>query len=176
MSGTWKFTWIAPDGTRVELFTRVGSDGDNFTSTVLDDEAFAAIGSDSGSNEGIPQGGCDIRGHSGQNLPCRILTVSTRAGTWKLEINDWWRQDNGTLNSWSLEILSPVPPPPAPSLAVNDITITEGDSGTVTATFTVTLLGRPEPRGERRLRDRERDGHRRQRLQSELEPVDWFPG
>ena len=30
---------VAPDGTRVELFTDVGGIGDNFTNTLLDDEA-----------------------------------------------------------------------------------------------------------------------------------------
>src|SRR4051812_43428638 len=32
-------TLVAPDGTRVELFTGVGEDGENFEGTVLDDQA-----------------------------------------------------------------------------------------------------------------------------------------
>ena len=34
---------VAPDGTRVELFTDVGGSSDNFTATVIDDEADTAI-------------------------------------------------------------------------------------------------------------------------------------
>ena len=34
---------IAPDGTRIELFTRVGSAGDDFIDTVFDDEASQSI-------------------------------------------------------------------------------------------------------------------------------------
>ena len=36
---------VAPDGTRIELFTDVGGSGDNFTGTILDDQAASAIGS-----------------------------------------------------------------------------------------------------------------------------------
>ena len=38
---------IAPDGTRVELFTDVGSTGDNFTNTILDDDVTRTIESGS---------------------------------------------------------------------------------------------------------------------------------
>ena len=47
---------------------------------------------------------------------------------------------------------------PLPALSVNDVTVSEGNSGQAAATFTVTLAPVQRPLGDRRLRDRGRDG------------------
>jgi len=85
---------IAPDGTRVELFTDVGAGGDNFTGTVLDDEAEAPIATASAPFSGRyrPEGLLsDVNGYNA-------------LGTWALEVSDDYLQDQGTLNRWALLI------------------------------------------------------------------------
>ena len=85
---------IAPDLTRVELMTDVGGNGDNFTATVIDDEASTSIAAGSAPFTGSfqPEGSLsDFDGADAQ-------------GTWTLEITDDKRRESGTLNSWSIEI------------------------------------------------------------------------
>ena len=85
---------ISPTGTRVELFTGVGSSGDNFTNTILDDEASAAIASVSAPFTGTfrPEG------------LLSALDGQDPNGTWRLEVTDHAGGDIGTLNSWALQI------------------------------------------------------------------------
>jgi len=90
---------IAPDGTRVELFTDVGGSGDNFVNTVLDDEASTSITSVTSSSAPFtgryrPEGSlASLDGRSGN-------------GTWRLEITDDAGGDVGTLVSWSVILTS----------------------------------------------------------------------
>ncbi len=90
---------IAPDGTRVELFTDVGGGGANFTDTVLDDEAATSITSGSAPFTGSfrPEGSLAALDGMGAN------------GTWTLEITDDLGGDTGTLNNWQLTIASAEP-------------------------------------------------------------------
>ncbi|HEX2476577.1 MAG TPA: proprotein convertase P-domain-containing protein, partial [Lacipirellulaceae bacterium] len=83
---------ISPNGTRVQLFNGVGADGDNFTNTVLDDEATTAINGAAAPFTGRfrPQG--VLGDFDGENAN----------GTWILEITDNFLFDQGVLNSWSL--------------------------------------------------------------------------
>jgi subtilisin-like proprotein convertase family protein/subtilisin family serine protease len=85
---------IAPDGTRVELFTDVGGSGENFTDTVLDDQAAASITSGDAPFTGTfrPEG--LLSDFNGTNPN----------GTWTLEITDDFAGDFGTLNSWAIVI------------------------------------------------------------------------
>ncbi len=85
---------VSPAGTRVQLFFRVGGDGDNFTDTTLDDEAATPIGS------GSPP-------FSGSFEPAEALSLldgEDPNGIWSLEITDHARGDAGTLNEWSLSL------------------------------------------------------------------------
>ena len=83
---------IAPDGTRIELFTDVGDSGDDFSNTILDDEASLLI-----TNESAPFiGSYRPEGNLGDLIGKDIL------GTWALEITDDSWLLSGTLNSWSL--------------------------------------------------------------------------
>ena len=120
---------VAPDGTRVELFTDVGGSGDNFTQTRLDDEATTLISAGTAPFTGRfkPEG-------SLASLDNKVIT-----GTWTLEIADDAGGDTGTLDGWSLFI------DVAPEIVVPDVsvsgptTVTEGNSGSQNVTFTVSL-------------------------------------
>ncbi len=93
-------TWVAdltvelvgPDGTRVTLFFGVGGNGDNFTNTVLDDEAANPITSGTAP-------------FNGSFRPMESLSVfdgKSPNGTWQLRITDSASGDTGTLQNWTL--------------------------------------------------------------------------
>ena len=85
---------ISPSGTRVELFTKVGRNGDNFSDTHLDDEASIPITLGSAPFNGSFQPSGSLSDLDGEDAQ----------GAWTLEITDTGRQDNGRLNAWSLEL------------------------------------------------------------------------
>ncbi len=81
-----------PDGTRVALLSDVGGSGDHFRRTILDDEASTPI------TEGQPP-------FTGRYQPEEALAAfrdKQAWGTWRLEIYDDSRRDEGTLLSWGL--------------------------------------------------------------------------
>lgn len=85
---------IAPDNTRVELFTDIGDSQDDFNDTVFDAEALLSINEGSAPFSGSyrPEGNLeDLNGKAIQ-------------GEWKLEITDNSSFGTGTLNSWSVII------------------------------------------------------------------------
>lgn len=96
---------IAPDGTRVELFTDVGGISSDFEDTILDNEAALSIteGSAPFTDSYRPEG-------SLADLYDKDIN-----GTWTLEVTDDWSSNTGTLNSWSLivklEAKGPLPSP-----------------------------------------------------------------
>lgn len=111
----------SPEGTTVELFTDVGVGEQNFTDTVLDDEAVTSITAGSGPFTGSfrPEG--LLSAFDGENA----------LGTWTLTITDDFGIDTGTLNSWSITIdfaggdfLSADVPKPLPDLATVTSTLT----------------------------------------------------
>jgi subtilisin-like proprotein convertase family protein len=90
---------VSPTGTRVELFTRVGGWGADFTGTTLDEEAATSI-----ADGAAP--------FSGTFRPEGLLSSfdgEDPNGTWTLEITDTMTADVGTLNAWSLEIAADEP-------------------------------------------------------------------
>jgi subtilisin family serine protease len=88
---------ISPDGTRVELFTDIGSDSDNFTNTILDDQA----------DTSITQGSAPFTGSFRPEGSLSDFDGENAAGTWTLQIiDDFISEDSGVLNSWSLTIES----------------------------------------------------------------------
>jgi subtilisin-like proprotein convertase family protein len=100
---------VAPDGTTIPLFTKVGTTGNNqnFTSTVFDDSATTPI-----SNGGPP-----FFGRFKPEQPLGVLNNSssvkgpggTGTGVYTLEITNSSAATSGTLNSWSLTMLKPTP-------------------------------------------------------------------
>ncbi len=86
---------IAPDNTTVNLFSNVGGSGANFTGTILDDEAGTLISAGSAPFTGSYQPAGSLSTFDGLDA----------AGTWTLQITDTYPgYDDGTLNSWSLEL------------------------------------------------------------------------
>ena len=88
---------IAPDNTRVELFTDVGTTrSKNFTSTVLDDAATTSITLGTAPFTGTfrPEG--NLSAVEGKPVQ----------GSWKLEITDDTKKSTGTLKSWSIDVES----------------------------------------------------------------------
>lgn len=88
-------TLIAPDGTRVELFNRVGGGGDNFTDTVFDDAADTSIN----------DGSAPFTGSFRPEEPLASFAGDAN-GTWTFEISDNAGLDTGTLDNWSLTIVT----------------------------------------------------------------------
>lgn len=108
---------VAPDGTRVELFTDVGGrSGPGFLDTTLDSDAAQTITTGSGRFNGSyrPEGDLSVLNHMNSE------------GTWSLEITDDRRRDVGQLNWWSLDIsgapLVPNDPPQIDSTPVTTAT------------------------------------------------------
>lgn len=87
---------ISPSGTRVALFTRIGGSSDNFTQTTLDDEAKTTITS----------GAAPFTGSFQPQEALKAFEGEDPNGIWTLEITDNFFLDQGTLNSWSLDITS----------------------------------------------------------------------
>ncbi len=84
----------APNGTSIALVSRRGDSGDNFTNTVLDDNAATAIGS----------GAAPFTGTFRPEQPLSGLNGSAVNDTWTLNIADLAATDTGSLTAWSLTI------------------------------------------------------------------------
>ena len=89
---------IAPDGTRIELFSDVGGTGSGFKDTTIDDDAILSI------TEGLAPFTGSYRPEQPLNL--RNFYGSNIEGIWTLEITDDELNERGILNSWSLDIVS----------------------------------------------------------------------
>jgi subtilisin-like proprotein convertase family protein len=94
---------ISPSGTRVELFTDVGTSGDNFADTILDDQA----------GVGIASGAAPFLGSYRPEGLLSALAGEDPNGIWQLEITDDAGGDIGTLNSWALRITTAAAQPQA---------------------------------------------------------------
>lgn len=96
-NGDLEVRLLAPDGiTEVVLFSRVGGSGDNFTNTVLDDDASTNIDFVNAPFTGVfrPQGALsDFIG---------LQSI----GNWRLSITDNADADGGTLLNWSIQLCS----------------------------------------------------------------------
>jgi len=88
-----RISLIAPDNTEILLVNRRGADGDNFTATLLDDEALVAISAGTAPFAGSYRPDAPLAGFDGKSA----------AGLWTLRIVDTTANNVGTLNSWSLE-------------------------------------------------------------------------
>jgi subtilisin-like proprotein convertase family protein len=89
-----QLTLISPKGTRMTLFARVGGGGDNFTNTLLDDEATTLL------SDGVAPFIGSFRPSASQLAG---FDGELANGTWQLEIIDSGTGDTGTLTNWSLE-------------------------------------------------------------------------
>jgi subtilisin-like proprotein convertase family protein len=83
-----------PDGTERMLSTDNGGAGDNYISTVFDDEAATAVTS----------GVAPFTGSYRPEATLSIFDGKAAAGTWTLRIYDDSRGDTGSLQAWSITI------------------------------------------------------------------------
>ncbi|NWG08836.1 MAG: proprotein convertase P-domain-containing protein [Nitrososphaerales archaeon] len=93
-------TLISPIGTEIGLFSDVGSSGDNFTETILDDEADMNITAGSAPFTDRYRPEESLSGLDGEEMQ----------GNWKLRVYDDFSGDEGTLGAWSIEIKYVSPP------------------------------------------------------------------
>jgi subtilisin-like proprotein convertase family protein len=87
---------VGPNGVRVALTTDNGDSGDNFSNTTFDDEAAQSI------LEGAPP----YTGRFRPETPLSALDGIPANGTWSLEFVDDQPPDNGTLDAWSLTLVT----------------------------------------------------------------------
>ena len=85
---------IAPSGQRVMLTSDNGGSGDNFTNTIFTDLAIASVVGSA----------APFTGFFRPEEPLSPLESSDANGVWTLEVTDDAGADQGTLNSWQLEI------------------------------------------------------------------------
>jgi subtilisin-like proprotein convertase family protein len=95
--GDLTVTLRGPSGATVTLFRNVGGSGDNFTNTVLDDEAAGSITSGNAPFSGSLKPQTALSAFDGKNA----------RGTWTLSVTDSYRYDTGTLKGWSLIVGAP---------------------------------------------------------------------
>ena len=126
---------ISPHGTQVELFTDVGSYGEDFINTILDDECAIAITAGSAAFSACfrPEGSLSA------------LDGQTSAGVWTLEITDDLGGDSGTLSSWQLELCGQPPSVTPTYTATRTPTRTPTPTATPTPTRTGTATRTPTP-------------------------------
>ena len=85
---------VSPGGIQVQLFSKVGGSGHNFTNTVLSDAG----------NKSISSGSAPFTGTFQAAQPFSALDGLSPDGTWQLNIADGDAGDAGTLNDWTLTI------------------------------------------------------------------------
>ena len=103
---------IAPNGKSVALFSNVGNNGQNFTSTILDDAALSSIAG----------GKAPFTGTYQPSGKLSALVGSDASGTWTLQITNSSQNTSGVLVNWSLNITPQITITPV--LPVNGFTST----------------------------------------------------
>jgi len=93
----------SPAGTQVELFANIIGNAQNFTNTILDDQAASPLSA----------AGAGDAPFTGTYQPDNALSAfngEASFGDWTLEVYDFWDTDDGTLDSWAIEICgAPLP-------------------------------------------------------------------
>ncbi|MEI7555935.1 S8 family serine peptidase [Candidatus Chlorohelix sp.] len=88
------FKITSPDNTATTLISKRGSNGANFTDTVLDDSAATAIST----------GSAPFTGSYRPESPLSVYNGQTSNGIWTLHIVDGGSGDIATLDAWSIDI------------------------------------------------------------------------
>lgn len=120
---------ISPGAVSVQLSSDNGGTGDNYTDTILDDEAATAIAS----------GGAPFAGSYRPEGPLSAMDGTNAQGTWTLQVTDDAKQDTGLLNSWSLTLVYPQACGSCPPITLDDL-LPDGTAG-IAYTATITATG-----------------------------------
>lgn len=91
-----QITLTSPSGKTITLVNRRGGSGDNFNSTLFDDEATRSITS----------GSAPFSGSYRPESALSAYDTLSGLGTWTLTISDLATRDTGTLRGWSLNFTS----------------------------------------------------------------------
>jgi subtilisin-like proprotein convertase family protein/sugar lactone lactonase YvrE len=102
----------SPSGQVNDVVSRVGGDGDNFTNTVLDDEAATPIQS----------GTAPFTGTYKPSSPLYVHDGTAANGVWQLEVRDVYPITKGKLTNWSVTITRGVGPSALTAGAVSSTT------------------------------------------------------
>ena len=116
--GDLTLSLITPANTTIPLSVRHGGSGDNFTSTVFDDEAATPI----------TAGYAPFTGSYKPASPLSAADGQAAAGDWRLKAVDGALQDVGSLGNWTLTLAYPdgacaagPAPPPVPGLKASRV-------------------------------------------------------
>lgn len=90
----------SPSGTTVTLTTDNGSNGDNFTNTIFDDD------NSTRSITSVAPSEAPFTGRFRPEDPLYVLDGQPSAGNWVLTVTDDFVPDEGSLQSWTLQINS----------------------------------------------------------------------
>ncbi len=124
---------ISPSGTRAHIIRSdyegsgdgpLGS-GDNFSSTILDDQAPTSI-----ADGNAPYSGSFHVNYGDISNPFAAFSGESALGTWTVEITDWFSADTGTLHEWGL-MFTGIDNNPGDSLEQNDAFPQATDLGTI---------------------------------------------
>jgi subtilisin-like proprotein convertase family protein len=85
----------SPSGTEVTLSRYYGGMGHNYTATIFDDAAAAAIST----------GAAPFTGTFRPDAPLSTLAGEDPNGTWELRVTDPWVVDSGTITAWSIHVM-----------------------------------------------------------------------
>jgi subtilisin-like proprotein convertase family protein len=103
LNHTWDgdlvLSMISPSGTVVALSTNNGSSGDNYSTTLFDDEAATAISS----------GSAPFNGSYRPSSPLNAFDTQTMSGNWTLRVADTQPRDTGSMTSWSVDFTTACP-------------------------------------------------------------------
>jgi ELWxxDGT repeat protein len=92
-------TLVSPSGTQVQLVNQRGGSGQNFTGTILDDNAATPISA----------GTAPFTGTFQPEQPLAALAGQNANGVWTLHYTDLFQLNSGTLQGWSLTFTTPEP-------------------------------------------------------------------
>jgi len=93
----------SPNGQEILLIDQRGTSGDNFTDTVLDDDALLPI-------SGVTAGDAPFTGSYRPQTPLSTLYMGQVNGNWTLRVADLAEFDTGTFDNWTLSVdYSPEP-------------------------------------------------------------------
>lgn len=95
----------APNGNRILVVRNEGNNGENFTNTCFTMDAVQEI--EDITNDCEPFEGYYVPQGNNNGLNFDSFVGISADGEWTLEIGDWWFDDIGTLNSWSLDFTCP---------------------------------------------------------------------
>ena len=95
-TGDVTLTLTSPAGSSVVLFEEWGGSGDNIRVTTFDDQASTSLSS----------GGAPFNGSFQPDDALSALMGEVADGAWTLTMEDCCGGDNGTLNSWTLDIVT----------------------------------------------------------------------